>query len=136
MNIHYPPHAMRIALTSVFVDDQSKALDFYTEKLGFTLEKDMPARDYRWLTVSSPESANGVELLLEPNQHPAAQAYQRAIREDNIPATSFLSSDVRAEYEKLVDKGVRFTMEPTDIGPTVIAVFDDTCGNLIQIAQG
>lgn len=127
---------MRIGLTSVFVDDQAKALDFYTTKLGFTLKRDMPAGDYRWLTVESPEGADGVELLLEPNQHPAAKTYQKAIREDNIPATSFLSSDIHAEYARLAERGVRFTMEPTDIGPTVIAVFDDTCGNLIQIAQG
>ncbi len=127
---------MRIVLTSVFVDDQDKALEFYTEKLGFVKKRDVAAGQYRWLTVVSPEDQNGTELVLEPNDNPAASTYQQAIFEQGIPATSFAVSDVRAEYERLKALGVTFTTEPTEVMPHVtIAVLDDTCGNLIQIQQ-
>ena len=126
---------MKIALTSVFVDDQAKALKFYTEALGFIQKTDMPAGEYRWLTVVSPEGSAEIELLLEPNAHPAARAYQKAIFEDGIPATSFASADVQAEYERLLKRGVVFRTKPTQAGPVTIAVFEDTCGNLIQLHQ-
>jgi catechol 2,3-dioxygenase-like lactoylglutathione lyase family enzyme len=126
---------MKIIVTSIFVEDQQKALEFYTEKLGFILKHDVPARAYRWITLVSPEDQNGTELLLEPNDHPAAKEYQRKIFSDGIPATMFGVADVRAEYERLVSLGVKFTMEPTKMGDMTLAVFDDTCGNLIQIAQ-
>ncbi|MER7951703.1 VOC family protein [Streptomyces sp. NPDC096079] len=126
---------MRIHVTSVFVDDQDKALDFYTEKLGFVKKTEVPLGDYRWLTVVSPEAPEGTELLLEPDAHPAARAYARALVADGIPATSFAVDDVRAEHERLSALGVRFTQEPTEAGPVTVAVLDDTCGNLIQIVQ-
>lgn len=126
---------MKIGVSSVFVDDQNKALKFYTEKLGFVKKEDVSAGEYRWLTVVSPEDQNGTELLLEPNVNPAAKTYQKAIFEQNIPATVFWVEDVEKEYEHLKSFGVSFTMEPTPMGPVIIAVFDDTCGNLIQIAQ-
>lgn len=124
---------MRIEITSVFVDDQARALEFYTGTLGFRKKHDVAAGDYRWLTVVSPENPDGVELLLEPNQHPAARSFQDSIRQDGIPFTQFYVDDVRAEFDRLRALGVTFTMEPTDVGPSVIAVFDDTCGNLIQL---
>jgi predicted enzyme related to lactoylglutathione lyase len=127
---------MKIILTSVFVNDQDRALKFYTEVLGFVKKNDVAAGDYRWLTVVSPEDQNGTELLLEPSDNPVAQAYQKGIFEQGIPAASFGVGDVRAEYEKLKERGVKFTMEPTEVMPHVtIAVLDDTCGNLIQIQQ-
>ncbi|MEE1815520.1 VOC family protein [Streptomyces sp. NPDC004288] len=126
---------MRIHVTSVFVDDQDKALGFYTEKLGFVKKTEVPLGDYRWLTVVSPDAPEGTELLLEPDAHPAARAYAHALLADGIPATSFAVDDVRAEYERLSSLGVRFTQEPTEAGPVVTAVLDDTCGNLIQIVQ-
>ena len=126
---------MRITLTSVFVSDQAKALDFYTEVLGFEMKTDMPAGEFRWLTVVAPDGSPDVELVLEPNSHPAAQAYQEAIFLDGIPATSFASADVQAEYERLVGLGVVFHTEPTEMGPVTIAVFNDSCGNLIQMHQ-
>lgn len=124
---------MRIYVTSVFVDDQAKALSFYTDILGFQKKTDLPAGEARWLTVVSPEAPDGVELLLEPNAHPAAQAYQEALVADGIPCTSFAVSDVHAEYERLSSLGVTFTQPPAEMGPVTTAVFDDTCGNLIQI---
>ncbi|WP_342686248.1 MULTISPECIES: VOC family protein [unclassified Methanoculleus] len=125
---------MKIILTNVFVDDQDKALKFYTEVLGFVKKNDASAGEYRWLTVVSPDDQNGTELLLELNSNPVAQAYQKGIFEQGISATSFGVEDVHAEYEKLKAQGVKFTMEPTKvIGQVTIAVFDDTCGNLIQI---
>ena len=124
---------MRIYVSSVFVDDQAKALTFYTDTLGFVKKTDMPAGDARWLTVVSPEAPDSVELLLEPNAHPAAQAYQQALVADGIPATSFAVDDVQAEYERLRAKGVTFVQPPTEMGPVTTAVLDDTCGNLIQI---
>jgi catechol 2,3-dioxygenase-like lactoylglutathione lyase family enzyme len=126
---------MRIHLSSVFVDDQEKALYFYTEVLGFVKKHDVPLGADRWLTVVSPEAPEGTELLLEPSGHPAVKPYKDALVEDGIPATSFAVDDVRAEFDRLRGLGVRFTQEPTAMGPVTTAVLDDTCGNLIQIAQ-
>ena len=126
---------MRINVTSVFVDDQEKALDFYTDKLGFVKKTDVPTGVHRWLTVVSPDAPDGVELLLEPNDHPAARAYQQAIVADGLPATSFAVDDVTAEFDRLTAKGVTFVQPPTEMGPVTTAVLDDTCGNLIQIAS-
>jgi catechol 2,3-dioxygenase-like lactoylglutathione lyase family enzyme len=126
---------VRIVVTSVLVDDQAKAHRFYTDVLGFTTKNDVPLGEARWLTVVSPEDPDGTELLLEPDSHPAAKPFKSALVEDGIPATSFGVDDVRAEYARLRDRGVRFIQEPTQMGPTTTAVFDDTCGNLIQIAQ-
>ncbi|HOI13810.1 MAG TPA: VOC family protein [Methanoculleus sp.] len=125
---------MKIILTSVFVDDQDRALKFYTDVLGFVKKSDVSAGEYRWLTVVSPDDQNGTELLLEPNSNPVAQAYQKGIFEQGIPAASFGVEDTHAEYERLKGQGVTFTMEPTEVVDRVtIAVLDDTCGNLIQI---
>jgi predicted enzyme related to lactoylglutathione lyase len=126
---------MKIKLTSVIVDDQVKALRFYTEVLGFTKKKDIPVGQFRWLTVVSAEGADDIELLLEPNENPAAKAYQKALREQGIPLTAFAADDVQKEYERLKELGVEFHSEPTTVGPTTIAVFEDTCGNLIQMYQ-
>jgi catechol 2,3-dioxygenase-like lactoylglutathione lyase family enzyme len=126
---------MRITLTSVLVDDQAKALAFYTDVLGFEKKTDIPIGEHRWLTVVSPEAPDGVELVLEPDEHPAAKPFKAALAEDGIPFTSFGVDDVQSEYERLRDLGVRFTQEPTAMGPVTTAVLDDTCGNLIQIAQ-
>ena len=126
---------MRVILTGVFVDDQDKALKFYTETLGFVLKHDVPAGEFRWITVVSPEDPDGTELLLEPNQNPVAQTYQKGIFDQGIPANSFGVTDIHAEHERLKALGVSFTMEPTEMGPVTIAVFDDTCGNLIQMMQ-
>ena len=126
---------MRIVVTSVLVDDQDKALRFYTDVLGFVKKTDVPVGAHRWLTVVSPDDADGVELVLEPDEHPAAGPFKRALVEDGIPFTSFAVTDVNAEYQRLVGAGVRFTQPPVEMGPVVTAVFDDTCGNLIQIAQ-
>jgi catechol 2,3-dioxygenase-like lactoylglutathione lyase family enzyme len=126
---------MRINLTSVFVDDQEKASQFYTNVLGFVTKHDIPLGEDRWLTVVSPQDPNGTELLLEPSSHPAVKPYKQALVEDGIPAAQFAVDDVRAEHERLLGLGVRFTHEPTQMGPVTTAVFDDTCGNLIQIAH-
>lgn len=127
---------MRINLTSVFVDDQRQALRFYTEVLGFHVFRDVPmGDDAAWLTVVSPDSPSGPELLLEPSDHPAVKPYREALIADGIPLAQFAVDDVAAEHERLVGLGVRFTQEPVDIGPAIFAVFDDTCGNLIQIIQ-
>jgi catechol 2,3-dioxygenase-like lactoylglutathione lyase family enzyme len=125
---------MRITLTSVLVDDQAKALTFYTDVLGFRKKADIPLGEHRWLTVVSPESPDGVELVLEPDAHPAARRFKAALTEDGIPFTSFTVDDVGHEYDRLLAKGVRFTQPPTPMGPVVTAVLDDTCGNLIQMA--
>ena len=125
---------IRIAITSVFVDDQAKALAFYTEKLGFTPKTDVPAGEHRWLTVVSPADPDGVELLLEPDGHPAAAPFKEALVADGIPFTQFAVEDVYAEVERLKGLGVEFTQDATDLGPVVTAVLDDTCGNLIQLA--
>ncbi|OOC54350.1 MULTISPECIES: VOC family protein [Nocardiopsis] len=126
---------MRIHLTSVFVDDQDKALSFYTDVLGFVKKTEVPLGEDRWLTVVSPEEPEGTELLLEPSGHPAVKPYKEALVDDGIPATSFAVDDVRAEFDRLRERGVRFTQEPLEMGPVTTAVLDDTCGNLIQIAQ-
>ena len=126
---------MRINLTSVLVDDQEKALRFYTEVLGFVKKNDVPAGEDRWLTVVSPQDPDGTELLLEPGRHPAVNPFKEALVADGIPYTSFAVDDVTAEYERLRGLGVRFTREPVAMGPVTTAVFDDTCGNLIQIAH-
>ncbi|HLV71553.1 catechol 2,3-dioxygenase-like lactoylglutathione lyase family enzyme [Actinomadura hallensis] len=126
---------MKIHLTSVMVDDQEKALRFYTDVLGFVKKSDIPMGEARWLTVVSPEDPGGTELVLEPSGHPAAKPFKEALVADGIPFTSFAVDDVKAEYERLRSLGVHFTQEPVDMGPVTSAVFDDTCGNLIQIAQ-
>lgn len=127
---------IRITVTSVFVDDQSAALDFYTRVLGFQVKNDIPlGGDDRWLTVVSPAAPDGVELLLEPSGHPAVGPYKAALVEDGIPATSFGVDDLQAEFDRLTAAGVRFVQPPTDLGPVIVATLDDTCGNLIQLAQ-
>jgi catechol 2,3-dioxygenase-like lactoylglutathione lyase family enzyme len=125
---------MKIVTTSVLVDDQAKALAFYTDVLGFVKKTDVPAGDDRWLTVVSPDEPDGVELLLEPDAHPAAKPFKEALVADGMPYTSFAVDDVQAEFDRLSALGVKFTQPPTEIGPVTTAVFDDTCGNLIQIA--
>jgi catechol 2,3-dioxygenase-like lactoylglutathione lyase family enzyme len=124
---------MRITLTSVLVDDQDKALRFYTEVLGFVKKTEVPLGEHRWLTVVSPEAPDGVELVLEPDAHPAAGPWKEALVADGIPCTAFAVDDVAAEVERLTALGVRFTQEPLTMGPVTTAVLDDTCGNLIQI---
>lgn len=126
---------MRIHLSNVFVDDQERALDFYTRVLGFSKKEDVPVGEDRWLTVVSPDAPDGTELLLEPDSHPAVRPFKDALVDDGIPYTSFAVGDVRQEFERLRELGVRFTQEPVDMGPVTTAVFDDTCGNLIQIVQ-
>ena len=125
---------MKIVMTSVPVDDQEKALRFYTEVLGFVKKTDVPLGEHRWLTVVSPDDPNGTELLLEPDSHPAIKPLKHALVDDGIPYTSFAVTDVQAEYDRLKAAGVKFTQPPVDMGPVKTAVLDDTCGNLIQIA--
>ena len=125
---------MRINVTSVLVDDQDKAERFYTEVLGFVKKQDVPVGEHRWLTVVSPEEPEGTELVLEPDGHPAAGPFKEALVSDGIPFTSFAVDDVKAEFDRLRERGVRFIQGPTDMGPVTTAVLDDTCGNLIQIA--
>jgi catechol 2,3-dioxygenase-like lactoylglutathione lyase family enzyme len=124
---------MKIGVTSVFVDDQDKALRFYTEVLGFVKKDEIPLGEHRWLTVVSAADPEGTQLLLEPDAHPAVGPYKQALAEDGIPCILFTVEDVRAEHERLSQAGVRFTQAPADMGPVVTAVLDDTCGNLIQI---
>ncbi len=126
---------MKIKLTSVFVDDQGKALKFYTEVLGFVKKSDVTAGKYRWLTVVSPEEQDGAQLLLEPKDNPAAKSYQESIFKQGIPAAMFFVDDIQKEYQRLKRLGVKFTMEPTKTPGSTIVVFDDTSGNLIQLAQ-
>tara|TARA_A100001037_G_scaffold139792_1_gene126686 strand:+ start:123 stop:509 length:387 start_codon:yes stop_codon:yes gene_type:complete len=126
---------MRINVTSVLVDDQMKALDFYTTKLGFIEKTKVDLGDAYWLTVVSPEDQNGTELLLEPDTHPAAKPYKKALVDDGIPLTSFSVEDVNTEYLRLSALGVNFVQEPSDMGTVTFARFDDTCGNLIQITS-
>ena len=128
---------MKIKLTSVSIDDYDKALKFYTEVMGFVKKHDIPLGDgARWITVVSPEEPNGTELLLEPNaNYPTMKALKESLVKDGMPFTAFLVSDVQQEYERMRELGVEFTMEPTNMGMTTAAVFDDTCGNLIQIYQ-
>lgn len=136
-----PPSAntkdqLRIGLTGVLVEDQDRARSFYTEKLGFEVKHDIPLGEFHWLTVVSPAGPEGCELLLEPNAHPAALAFQQAMYADGIPATLLFVDDVQAAYDKLCGRGVVFRTPPTDAGTVKIAVFEDTCGNLIQITDG
>ena len=126
---------MRIGLASMMVDDQDKALRFYTDVLGFVKKHDVPLGAHRWITVVSPEDPDGVELTLEPDDYRLAKQFKQALVEDGVPFNSFDVQDVQAEYERLVAVGVRFTQPPVQMGPVVTAVLDDTCGNLIQIAQ-
>lgn len=126
---------MRIHLSSVFVDDQDKALRFYTDVLGFAKKTEVPVGEHRWLTVVSPEDPDGTELLLEPDVHPAVKPYTAALVEDGIPAAAFAVDDVHAEFDRLRELGVLFTQDPLETGPVITAVLDDTCGNLIQLVQ-
>jgi catechol 2,3-dioxygenase-like lactoylglutathione lyase family enzyme len=126
---------MRINITSVYVDDQDKALAFYTDVLGFVKKTEIPLGEFRWLTLVSPEDPGGTELLLEPDGHPAAGPFKQALREDGIPFTAFAVDDVRAEFDRLRSLGVTFTQEPLEMSGVTTAVLDDTCGNLIQIAS-
>jgi catechol 2,3-dioxygenase-like lactoylglutathione lyase family enzyme len=124
---------MKIKLTSVFVDDQEKALNFYTEVLGFIKKREIPLEGAKWLTVVSPDDQDGIELVLEPNDNPAAQVFVTELFNQGIPFTAFYVEDVQKEFERLKDLGVIFTMDPIDMEGTTVAIFDDTCGNLIQL---
>jgi catechol 2,3-dioxygenase-like lactoylglutathione lyase family enzyme len=126
---------MRIVVSSIYVDDQEKALHFYTTQLGFVKKTEIPLGLHRWLTVVSPDDPDGVELVLEPDRHPAVGPFKKALMDDGIPTTSFAVEDVRAEYERLLAAGVHFTQPPVAMGPVTTAVLDDTCGNLVQLAQ-
>ncbi|WP_144512173.1 VOC family protein [Bacillus sp. FJAT-22090] len=126
---------MKIIATSIFVEDQDKALAFYSETLGFVKKHDVPVGEFRWIALVSPDVQNGTELILEPNNHPAAKEYQEKLFAEGIPVTMFGVADIHAEYKRLMEKGVKFTMKPSKMGEMEIAVFDDTCGNLIQILQ-
>ena len=126
---------MKIIVTSIFVEDQDKALEFYSETLGFVKKHDVPAGEFRWITLVSPDNQDGTELVLEPNDNQAAKDYQKRLFEQGIPVTMFGVDNVQKEYDRLLKHGVKFTMEPTKMGEITIAVFDDTCGNLIQIIQ-
>jgi catechol 2,3-dioxygenase-like lactoylglutathione lyase family enzyme len=126
---------MKIKLSSILVDDQDKALDFYTNKLGFTPCADIPMGDYRWLTVTSPDGIAGVEVVLEPMAFAPARVYQKALYEAGIPATAFMTDDIAAEVERLKANGVVFRGEPQHMGPIIMVIFEDTCGNLINLVQ-
>jgi catechol 2,3-dioxygenase-like lactoylglutathione lyase family enzyme len=126
---------MKIKLSSVMVDNQDKALKFYTEVLGFVKKQDIPVGEYKWLTVVSPEGPDDIELVLEPNGNPAARTFQDAIFRQGIPLTAFAVDDIHKEYERMKNLGVKFRTEPTKSGPVTLAVFEDTCGNLIQLYQ-
>ena len=126
---------MQITLSSIFVEDQDLALRFYTEVLGFQKKHDIPMGQFRWLTLTSPEGASGVELVLEPMAFPPARVYQKALYDAGIPATAFISSDINAEVQRLKSRGVRFRGEPTKMGPVTVVLFEDTCGNLINLVQ-
>lgn len=134
-NKHKEENTLNIIVNSIFVQDQAKALSFYTEKLGFVKKEDVPLGKYRWLTLVAPDDQEGTELLLEPDEHPAAKDYQKRIFAEGIPATMFGVADIEKEYSRLLEKGVNFTTAPTKTGDVIIAVFEDTCGNLIQIIQ-
>ena len=126
---------MRIHLSGVLVDDQQKALRFYTETLGFQLKHNIPVGEHAWITVVSGEAPEGTQLVLEPDAHPAARPFKEALVKDGIPYTAFAVDDIEAEHERLVAKGVRFVQPPKDLGPVITAIFDDSCGNLIQIEE-
>jgi catechol 2,3-dioxygenase-like lactoylglutathione lyase family enzyme len=126
---------MKIILSSVMVDDQEKALRFYTDILGFQKKEDISMGQYRWLTVTSPEGAAGVELLLEPMGFPPAKVFQKALYDAGIPATAFFTGDIQSEHSRLKDLGVVFRGEPTNMGPVIAVAFEDTCGNLLHLVQ-
>ena len=126
---------MRIALASIFVDDQDKALAFYTGIVGFVVKHDIPMGPFRWLTVTSPEGVDGIELVLEPMAFAPARTYQQALFSAGIPATAFMTDDIAAEYARLAALGVVFRGEPKQMGPVTVALFEDTCGNLINLVQ-
>ena len=126
---------MKIILSSVLVDDQEKALNFYTDKLGFQKKEDISMGQYRWLTVTSPEGAAGVELLLEPMGFPPAKVFQKALYDAGIPSTAFFTGDIQSEYSRLKELGVVFRGEPTNMGPVMAVAFEDTCGNLLHLVQ-
>ena len=126
---------MRIKLTSIIVDDQDKALKFYTDVLGFRKKHEIPVGEYKWLTVTSPEGPDDLELSLEPNANPAGKTFQQAMFAQSIPLAAFETADIQKEYARLKSRDVVFTREPTSMGPVTIAVFSDTCGNLIQLYQ-
>jgi catechol 2,3-dioxygenase-like lactoylglutathione lyase family enzyme len=126
---------VKIGLTSILVDDQGKALDFYTRVLGFEKLADIPMGEHRWLTVVSPDDPDGTQLVLEPDSHPAAKPFKAALVADGIPVNAFFVDDVRAEHERLTGLGVVFTQDPVELGPVTAAVLDDTCGNLLQLVQ-
>ena len=126
---------MKVIVTSIFVQDQEKALEFYTETLGFVKKHDVPVGEFRWIALVSPIDPEGTEVLLEPNNHPAAKEYQEALFAEGVPVTMFGVADIHGEYERLTKQGVKFIIEPTEAGEDTIAVFDDTCGNHLQIIQ-
>ena len=126
---------MQIRLASVMVKDQAEALRFYTEVLGFVVKHDIPMGEFRWLTVTAPEGAEGVELVLEPLGFPPSRAFQEALYQAGVPATAFITADVRGEYERLKGRGVRFRGEPVAMGPITAVLFEDGCGNLINLVQ-
>ena len=126
---------MKIKLTSVFVDDQDKAFKFYTEVLGFNKKTEIPLGKFKWLTVVSPEGSSEIELLLEPMEFPPAKIYQKALFDAGIPLTSFATDDIQNEYERMEKLGVMFKAKPTKMGPVTVVIFDDTCGNLIQLVE-
>lgn len=126
---------MLIKLASILVDDQDKALKFYTNRLGFIKKNDMPMGEFRWITVCSPDGVDGAELVLEPTQFPPARTYQKALFEAGIPATAFITADIHAEVKRLKARGVAIRGEPTPMGPITTVLFDDTCGNLINLVQ-
>jgi predicted enzyme related to lactoylglutathione lyase len=126
---------MKITLASIFVEDQDRALRFYTDVLGFDKKHDIPMGEFRWLTVTSPEGVSGVELVLEPMAFPPARVYQKALYDAGIPATAFMSADIKAEFQRLKAQGVKFRGEPTKMGPVIVVLFEDTCGNLINLVQ-
>ena len=126
---------MKIKVTSVMVDDQDKALKFYTDKLGFVKKAEIPMGEHKWLTVVSGEEPDGIELLLEPMGFAPAKVFQKALKDAGIPLTMFSVDDIQSEYQRLEKSGVKFSMKPTQMGPATIAVFDDTCGNNIQLVQ-
>lgn len=126
---------MKIKLTSVFVDDQETALKFYTNVLGFEKKQDFPVGQFKWLTIVSPEEPEGTELLLEPSDNSAAMEFKKSIFEQGVAAAAFAVDDIQAEYERLKGLGVDFSLDPTEMGSTMVALFDDTCGNFLQIYQ-
>jgi catechol 2,3-dioxygenase-like lactoylglutathione lyase family enzyme len=126
---------VKLQTVSIFVDDQQRAVDFYTSRLGFTVTADVPIGEHRWLTVVDSERPDGTQISLEPKAHPAVAPFTDALADDGIPFCVLGVDDVQAEYERLVELGVTFTQPPTDLGPVMVAVFDDTCGNLLQLAQ-